>query len=149
MKTLALLIVCLLVGCASSQVATNVQSLRELYSFSISVENAVAVRDREAEWRRHSIVQSKGWEFWQAYANEKKRIGSKRALNFLTALIAEKGASLILIVPVLNDFRGEEENRLINQLLTSGAKTTGYLSQILGSPPDLQKIEAYRRGRTT
>ncbi|MFN7343803.1 MAG: hypothetical protein ACK5S4_00515, partial [bacterium] len=143
MRLFVILLSCMFFGCSSHQ---SVGRLNALYLSSVSIENASTPPNNEALWRRSTLIHSKGREFWGAYSDIKALIGVSKAHKKLRNLIDQEGVSVILIVPTLTDFRGPDEDEIIEQALLSGVRSTNFLMRVLGHPRNRQKIEACRKG---
>ncbi|WP_395741147.1 hypothetical protein [Prosthecobacter sp.] len=153
LKTLAMMLwlVCawVLTACASSK--RSEVAFREMERLA---RVAVANEDRPAGYRDDSglgiqsmYMWSLGTEFWKAYSDARLAAGDGRARKELKALLVRHGVSAAMLVPMNAAVYGAEENAIVDAWLVSGGRMTALLKEMVGDPPDLERITALRKGR--
>lgn len=119
--------------------------MRSCYEQSVKFENSdfSSIEDEFTHNRRQSIV-SRGQDFWKAFSDYRQEQGSARANQMLKSIVEQHGLSMALLVPINNDLRGAEVDRMIDAMLFANHKRTRLLVEQVGSPVDLTLVNQAR-----
>lgn len=129
----------------SSRTSENVLQMRSGYEQSVEFENSnhCFSQNEFAQLQRQANV-SRGRDFWKAFSDYRQEQGSAKANQMLNSIVEKHGLSMALLVPINDDLRGAEVDRIIDAMLFANYKRTRLLVEQVGSPVDLTFVNQAR-----
>lgn len=139
MKKHLIALVLVIQACSTSpKTAERVLRMRSCYEQSVDFENSEpCFRQDEFTHNRRQANVSRGQDFWKAFSDYRQELGPAKANAALKSIVEQRGLSMALLVPINNDLRGMEVDRIIDAMLLANHKKTRLLLEQVGQPADL------------
>lgn len=123
----------------TSRTSESVQRMHSCYEQAVEFENSdFCFKQSEFTQLHRQANKMRGRDFWKAFSDYRQELGPAKANSALKSIVEQRGLSMALLVPINNDLRGMEVDRIIDAMLLANHKKTRLLVEQVGQPADLQ-----------